>query len=71
MAGDPLEMLMGGDSGGPDKPAAAPEDDAAKDILAAIKANDAKALSLALTRHYEACDSDEVEPDEDDSDEEA
>jgi DNA-binding GntR family transcriptional regulator len=31
------------------------EVDAAKDILAAIKSNDAKALDLALTRHYEAC----------------
>ena len=32
------------------------EEDAARDILAAVKANDAKALSLALTRHYEACE---------------
>jgi hypothetical protein len=29
--------------------------DAAADVLKAIKANDARALSAALTRHYEAC----------------
>jgi DNA-binding GntR family transcriptional regulator len=29
--------------------------DSAKDILAAVKAGDPKALSLALSRHYEAC----------------
>jgi len=37
------------------KPKASPGDDAATDILAAIKAGDAAALNLALTRHYEAC----------------
>ncbi len=47
-------------------PEASPTDDAASDVLAAIKANDAAALSLALTRHYEACAS---EPDEDDEEE--
>jgi hypothetical protein len=40
-------------------PKSMPEDsssdvDAAKDVLAAIKSNDAKALSLALKRCYEA-----------------
>jgi len=37
------------------KPAGSPKDDAASDVLAAIKAGDAAALNLALTRHYEAC----------------
>lgn len=37
------------------KPAASPKDDAASDLLAAIASKDAKAVSLALTRHYEAC----------------
>lgn len=64
---DPLESLMGGDdaAGGAPKDAA-PEEDAAKDILAAIKSNDARALSLALTRHYEACSSSDAEPDDED-----
>lgn len=35
--------------------ATSPKDDAASDLLAAIKADDAKAVNLALTRHYEAC----------------
>lgn len=34
---------------------ASPKDDAASDLLAAITAGDAKAVSLALERHYEAC----------------
>jgi DNA-binding GntR family transcriptional regulator len=42
-------------------PAASSEADAAKDILAAVKAGDASALSLALKRHYEACYEDEDE----------
>lgn len=29
--------------------------DAASDVLSAIAAKDAKALNLALTRHYESC----------------
>jgi hypothetical protein len=71
VAGDPLAMLMGGEDSGPEKPAASPEDDAAKDILAAVKANDAKGLSLALTRHYEACQGAEPADDEEmDEDEE-
>lgn len=37
--------------------------DAAKDVIAAIKAGDAKALNLALQRHYECCS----EPDADDA----
>lgn len=53
MASDPIAMLLEG-GGADDKSAASPEEDAAKDALAAIKANDAKALCLALTRHYEA-----------------
>lgn len=47
--------------------ASSPSADAAKDVLAAMKAGDATALDLALTRHYESCSS---EPDEDDTDEE-
>lgn len=39
----------------PVKPAGSSKDDAASDVLAAIKAGDAAALNLALTRHYEAC----------------
>jgi hypothetical protein len=39
----------------PAKAGADPKADAASDLLAAIKAGDAKAVSLALTRHYEAC----------------
>lgn len=41
--------------------------DAAKDALKAIKANDAKAFSLALHRHWVACES--TEPDEGDDEE--
>lgn len=52
---DPIAALLDGDGGGSEKAAASPEEDAAKDVLAAIKANDATALNLALTRHYEAC----------------
>ena len=62
---DPLEKLLAGPKG-PVEGDAAPEDDAASDVLAAIAAKDAKGLSLALKRHYEACSSAEVEPDEDD-----
>ncbi len=39
----------------PAKAASSPKDDAASDLLAAIEAGDAKAVSLALQRHYEAC----------------
>jgi DNA-binding GntR family transcriptional regulator len=31
------------------------EVDAAKDLIAAVKAGDATAANLALKRHYEAC----------------
>lgn len=41
-------------------------EDAAQDILDAIKADDAKALSLALERHYACC----TEMGESDEDEE-
>ena len=33
--------------------------DSAADVLKAIKANDARALSAALKRHYEACEDEE------------
>lgn len=47
------------------------EVDAAKDILSAIEDKDAKALSMALSRHYELCaekhrDEEHDEHDEDD-----
>jgi hypothetical protein len=71
VAGDPLAMLMGGEGGGPEKPAASPKDDAAKDFLAAVKANDATALGLAFDRLYEACQGAEPADDEEtDEDEE-
>lgn len=54
---------LGGDSSGAD---------AAKDIIAAMKAGDAKALDLALQRHYACCeDSGEYEAETDDDDAEA
>lgn len=40
--------------------------DAAKDILAAIARKDPRALSLALKRHYEACEGSDDETEEDD-----
>lgn len=44
--------------------------DAAKDLIAAVKRGDAKAASLALKRHYEACqDTQEPDSDEDDYEE--
>lgn len=63
MAGDPLEKLLGGGSD------ASPEEDAAKDFLSAVKAGDAKALSLAFKRMSEACAGD-YEEDEDEEDDE-
>lgn len=45
---------------------ASSEVDAAQDILAAIASKDAKALSLALERHYEVCKG-KSEPGEDDA----
>lgn len=44
-------------------------EDAASDVLEAIASKDAKALDLALQRHYACCEG--GEPDEDDSAEEA
>jgi len=49
------------------KPKASPGDDAATDIIAAIKAGDAAALNLALTRHYEACASGGDEDDDEEA----
>jgi DNA-binding GntR family transcriptional regulator len=67
---DPLAKLLGGgdEAGG----GGSSELDAAKDLISAVKAGDARAVSLALTRHYEACQAKEsdVEPDEDDGYEE-
>lgn len=59
---DLVDMLSKGPSKAPGKTAPAkgeddsPEVDAARDLLAAIEAKDAKALSLALRRAYEACE---------------
>lgn len=51
----------------PEKKGAASEsEDAASDLISAIKGGDAKAADLALKRHYELCKS---EPDEDDYEE--
>lgn len=68
---DPMAKLLG-DAGMADD--AGDDDgsgklDAAKDLIAAVKAGDAEAVSLALERHYEACKAGESEPDEDDSEE--
>ena len=63
MAGDPLAKLMGGAA------EASPEDDAASDFLAAVKANDAKALTLAFKRLKESCEGDDYEDDEEDDEE--
>lgn len=69
---DPLEKLLSGagsgDGGAPDVGGDSSELDAAKDMLAAIKRNDAGGLSLALKRHYEACKASEDEPETDDDD---
>lgn len=40
------------------------EDDAASDLIAAMKSGDAKAASLALKRHYELCKGSEYEEDD-------
>jgi hypothetical protein len=37
------------------KASASPEEDAASDLIAAVKSGDAKAANLALKRHYELC----------------
>jgi DNA-binding GntR family transcriptional regulator len=44
--------------------AASSEEDAAKDLIAAVQAGDAKAASLALKRHYEACYEDKDDDEE-------
>lgn len=59
-------MDMGKEKGPPT--AMSEEDDAAADLIAAVKAGDAKAASLAMKRHYELC-SGGGEPDEDDYEE--
>lgn len=61
-----LDTILGGGGKDVDPVGGSSEEDAAKDILAAVKTNDATALSLALKRHYEACKASEYEPDEDD-----
>ena len=45
-------------------PEASESEDAASDILAAIASKDAKALSLALERHYACCGESETEDDD-------
>lgn len=63
MAADLFKLGAGASKAKTPVPSPAPEasakDDAAADAIAAIKAGDAKALSLALERHYEACQSSE------------
>lgn len=64
MGGSPPEEGDDAEAGGDSS-----ELDAAKDLIAAVKAGDAKAASLALKRHYEACKASESEPDGDESEE--
>ena len=72
---DISKLLMGpgdpaGDEGSDDGSGGdSSELDAAKDLIAAVKRGDAKAASLALKRHYEACKASEEEPDGDESEE--
>jgi DNA-binding GntR family transcriptional regulator len=42
------------------------KEDAAQDLIDAVKSGDAKAASLALARHYELCMASESEEDDDD-----
>lgn len=62
------EEVKGGSSGGSSSAL-----DAAKDLVRAVEAKDAKAVDLALKRHYEACnasdDDDEEVSEDDESDE--
>ena len=76
MSADRMKRLFGGKidvtkvsighggEGGAEDPAV----EAAKDVLQAIKSNDAEALSLALEDHYRACESSK-DSGSDDSDE--
>lgn len=43
------------------------EDDAASDLIAAVKSGDAKAANLALKRHYELCQAGEYEDDDEEA----
>ena len=52
---DEAVLKMGGVKPKAKPAAASPKDDAASDVLAAVKAGDAAALNLALTRFYETC----------------
>ncbi len=53
------------ESGADEEEASTESEDAARDVLAAIKDGDAKALDLALQRHYEACEAKEGDEDAD------
>lgn len=44
------------------------EVDAARDMIAAVKKGDAKALNMALKRHYEICYGDKDDDDDDGDD---
>lgn len=50
------------------KGAASESEDAAQDVLDAIASKDAKALDLALTRHYETCAGSGKDKDDDSED---
>jgi len=67
----PVESMIGGDDVDmtEGEEGASSEEDAAKDLLAAIKRNDPTAVSLALKRHYEACKASDTEPDGDEPEE--
>jgi DNA-binding GntR family transcriptional regulator len=61
-----MPTMFGGKGG--DSSGSSESEEAAQDILDAMKDGDPKALDLALKRHYELCkgETDEVEPDADD-----
>ncbi len=65
-----MAFTFGGKStaGAEEESSASESDDAAQDVLDALETKDAKALNLALKRHYELCASG---ADEEDDEEEA
>lgn len=48
-----------------DSEPASESEDAARDVLSAVKSGDAKSLNLALQRHYETCTGAETDDDGD------
>ena len=60
-----LAMLLGEEEGG-----ASEKEEAAQDLIDAVKSGDAKAVVLAFEALYEHCSMGHGEPDEDDSEDE-